>query len=247
MNLDVLFEDNHLLAISKPAGLLVQGDATGDPTLLDLATEYRRKRENKPGNVYLGLVHRLDRPVSGVVLLAKTSKAASRLSAQFRDNQVEKIYWAVIDPPKNANETRGIWKDWLAKDNQTNRVRLMNKTTEIPAGAQEAITEWQVLRQSRRHWLVELSPHTGRSHQLRVHCSAHLAPIHGDRKYGSTHPFGNALALHACLLTIEHPTLRTPISFLAPVPRSWQDFPCDFASEQMSLAVSRPVAPRPVP
>lgn len=245
MKLDVLFEDNHLLVISKPAGLLVQGDATGDPTLLDVAMEHRRVREKKPGKVFLGLVHRLDRPVSGVVLLAKTSKSAARLSEQFRENRVEKRYWTVIDAPVDPTSTHGVWRDWLLKDSETNRVRVLKKPTAGQASAREAVTEWRVLSQGSRYWLLELLPRTGRSHQLRVQCREHLAPIFGDRKYGSAHAMGNALALHACLLTIEHPTRRDKMAFLAPVPAAWRKFPFDFPAEQKALAASHPVFSRP--
>src|SRR5436309_14678315 len=120
--LDVLYEDNHCLAVNKPAGLLAQGDATGDPTLLDEARAYLKSRYDKPGNVYVGLVHRLDRPTSGVVLLARTSKAASRLSEQFRTGRVSKVYWAIVEGEPAAHS--GEWIDVLEKDRQANRVHL---------------------------------------------------------------------------------------------------------------------------
>ena len=119
MNLDVLFEDNHCLVVNKPAGLLSQGDASGDPSLVDLATHYLKCRYHKPGNVYLGLLHRLDRPTSGVVLLAKTSKAAGRLSAQFRQGTISKVYWAIVEG--KPREQEGEWVDLLEKDTRQNR------------------------------------------------------------------------------------------------------------------------------
>lgn len=222
MTLEILYEDNHLLVVSKPAGLLTQGDTTGDESLLDLAKQYRKDHENKPGNVYVGLVHRLDRPVSGIVVLAKTSKAASRLSEQFRAGTTEKRYLAVVEAQANSPRAgdEGIWENSLFKDERTNRVTVLKNA----AGGQWAQTHWKVLAREPQLQLLELSPRTGRSHQLRVHCAHHGMPIYGDKKYGSVHGFDGAVALHAHYLAIDHPTTKDRMEFRAPTPASWVRF-----------------------
>src|SRR5262245_42889957 len=181
MKLDVLFEDNHCLAVNKPAGLPSQGDESGDPSLVDIVTGYLRERYRKPGNVYVGLVHRLDRPTSGVVLVAKTSKAASRLSAQFRAGSISKVYWAIVE--RAPREDDGVWIDWLGKDRRINRACLL---AEGDSEGKEARVSFRVLeRWGDRAWL-ELRPWTGRSHQLRVQLARRGFPILGDGKYGGT-------------------------------------------------------------
>ncbi len=196
MNLEVLWEDNHCLAVNKPAGLLSQGDATGAPSLVDFAKEYIKAKYHKPGNVYLGLLHRLDRPTSGVVLLAKTSKAAGRLSAQFRDGSIAKVYWAIVEGQPREHE--GEWVDLLSKDTETNRVRV----TQAPSlTTKEARLSYRVLRPWSGYCKLELRPDTGRSHQLRVQLASRALPIVGDRKYGAKSLLkaadgGSRIALH---------------------------------------------------
>lgn len=219
MSLSVLWEDNHLLVVNKPAGLLCQGDRTGDVTLVDLAKSYRREHEGKSAGVYVGLVHRLDRPTSGVVALAKTSKAARRLSEQFRLRQVEKIYHAAVEIlPGRSIDCSGVftWRDDLHKES-TNVVHV---ATEVGQG-KSAETSVEVLDRRGPLALLELRPKTGRAHQLRVQCASRGFPIVGDRRYGSRRPFAGAIALHAWSLCIEHPTIKTLVTFIAPVPRSW--------------------------
>jgi 23S rRNA pseudouridine1911/1915/1917 synthase len=220
--LEILYEDNHLLAVNKPAGLLAQGDETGDPSLLDLVRADLKARYAKPGNVYVGLVHRLDRPVSGVVLLAKTSKAAGRLSEQFRVGAVKKVYWAICEG--TIAEDAGEWADSLLKDEARNVVQVVPAGTK---GAQEATLAFRVReRRGPRGTFVELLPVTGRSHQLRVQLAARGFPIVGDRKYGS-HARLEALdgvgriALHARSLTLTHPTRGEEVALEAPVPEDW--------------------------
>jgi 23S rRNA pseudouridine1911/1915/1917 synthase len=218
---DVLLEDNHCLAVNKPAGLLTQGDATGEPSLIDAARAYLREKYHKPGNVFVGLVHRLDRPVSGVVLLARTSKAAARLSEQFRAGTVEKVYWAVVEGI--CRDEAGEWVDWLWKDQARNVVRTVPAGT---AGAQEARLAYRVLGRGRRGTALELRPITGRSHQLRVQLAARGLPIVGDRKYGATSTLkaldgGHRVALHARELVIRHPTRAGAIAVVAPTPADW--------------------------
>ncbi|HEX8199084.1 MAG TPA: RluA family pseudouridine synthase [Isosphaeraceae bacterium] len=217
----VLYEDNHCLALDKPAGLLTQGDVTGAPSLIDAARDYLRATYHKPGNIFVGLVHRLDRPVSGVVMLARTSKAAARLSEQFRAGTVAKVYWAIVEGtwPEEAGE----WVDWLWKDQARNVVRPVPAGT---AGAQEARLAYRVLGRRARRTDLELRPITGRSHQLRVQLAARGLPIVGDRKYGAASSLealdgGHRVALHARELVVRHPTRAGAISVVAPIPADW--------------------------
>lgn len=217
MTLDVLYEDNHCLAVAKPAGLLVQGDRTGDRALVDLAKSYVRERYDKPGEVYLGAVHRLDRPVSGVVLLARTSKAAARLSAQFRDERVRKVYHAVVEsvPVREADEL----EHFLRKDPRTNHTAVAQADEE---GARLARLRYRVVRRLGSGALLEVHPRTGRSHQIRVQLAAVGAVIVGDVRYGSGRPLGHWIALHASELEFEHPTRRERVTLRAAHPEEWE-------------------------
>lgn len=219
--LDRLFEDNHCLAVDKPAGLLTQGDETGEPSLVDLLREDIKMRFHKPGNVYVGLVHRLDRPVSGVVLVARTSKAAARLSSQFREGAVRKVYRAVVEGYLRDDE--GEWADVLRKDERRNVVEVVPAGT---PGGKEARLAFRVVGRGARTTTVELRPTTGRGHQLRVQLAARGLPIVGDRKYGAATGLraldgGPRIALHARSLTFTHPTRREPVTVTAPVPADW--------------------------
>jgi 23S rRNA pseudouridine1911/1915/1917 synthase len=218
MTVSILFEDNHCLVVDKPAGMLTQGDATGDASLVDWARGDLKRRYAKQGNVFVGLVHRLDRPVSGVVLLAKTSKAAARLSEQFRAGTVEKVYEAVVEG--RAADDQGEWTDRLVKDEAHNVVRTTR------TGGIEARLAFRVLKRSARTTTLELRPITGRSHQLRVQLASRGLPIVGDRKYGATTALragdgGLRIALHARKLTFTHPTTRARLSVESPVPGDW--------------------------
>ena len=181
--LQVLYEDNHLLAVYKPAGVLSQGDETGDPTLLDAAKAWLKHKYAKPGNVFLGLVHRLDRPVAGVLLFAKTSKAAGRLSAEFRTGRVEKVYRAVVEgtpePPEQTLTSA------VVKDEEARRSRLVEAGT---AGAREAALHYRVLGTGKGVSLLAVVPQTGRRHQFRVQLAGIGHPILGDVKYGASGP-----------------------------------------------------------
>ncbi len=221
VRIDVLSEDNHCLALNTAAGLLTQGDVTGEPSLVEHARSYLKMRYGKPGNVFVGLVHRLDRPVSGVVLLARTSKAAARLSKQFRAGTVEKGYWAWVEG--TCPEDAGEWTDTLWKDEGRNVVRVVPRGTE---GGQEARLAFQVLGHDARTTLLELRPPTGRSHQLRVQLASRGLPILGDRKYGARTTLWALdgrprVALHAAQLTFTHPTKQEAISIVAPAPPDW--------------------------
>lgn len=216
----VLYEDNHVIIVSKKAGEIVQGDKTGDVPLLETVKQYVAERYNKPGNVFLGLVHRLDRPVSGVVLFARTSKALSRLSELFRTRALRKVYWAiVVNEPK---QHEGTLTHWLTRNEKTNTARAYDR--EVP-GSKKAVLDYKVIAHSDRYWLLQVELHTGRHHQIRCQLSKMGCPIKGDLKYGAprSNPDGS-ISLHARLLEFEHPVSHIPISVTAPVPhdRLWE-------------------------
>jgi 23S rRNA pseudouridine1911/1915/1917 synthase len=223
MRLDVLYEDNHCLVVNKPAGLPSQGNESGDESLVDVAGRYLKERYGKPGNVYVGLVHRLDRPTSGVALLARTSKAAARLAAQFREGAVEKVYWAIVEGSPGADD--GVWIDRLEKDRRTNASRVVGESEEAGKDARVA---FRVLRRWPGAAKLELRPMTGRSHQLRVQLASRGLPIRGDEKYGAkgrvaASDGGRRIALHARSLSFTHPTRREVIAVEAPVPADWPE------------------------
>ncbi len=216
-SLKILYDDNHCLAVAKPAGALMVGDETGDETLLDQAKHWVREKYNKPGDVFLGVVHRLDRPVSGVALYARTSKSASRLSDQFRRGSIEKTYNAWIDgSPPNGTHTL---TDWLIKNRNSNTTSVVREGT---PGARFSTLEFRVVSRSDRRSLVEIRPKTGRSHQIRVQFASRGFPILGDVKYGGakgTNP--RAIALHARSLIVQHPTQKIDLELLCELPLEW--------------------------
>jgi 23S rRNA pseudouridine1911/1915/1917 synthase len=203
----VLYEDNHCIAVVKPAGLLTAGDRTGDVSLADQVRDYLRVKYKKPGNVFVGIVHRLDRPVGGVVLFARTSKAASRLSEQFRSGRVEKVYEALVEGRVALRE--GLLEDRLVKDHKKNVVRCSSAAN---PRARESQLSYRRLRTAPSTTLLEIRPMTGRSHQIRVQLASAGHPIVGDQKYGSKRPFEQGIALRAVRLTFEHPTTKVPIA-----------------------------------
>jgi 23S rRNA pseudouridine1911/1915/1917 synthase len=225
--LRILFQDNHLFVVAKPVGIPVQGDATGSVSLLEQVREHRRIAEQKPGNVFVGLVHRLDRAVSGVVVFAKTSKAAARLSEQFRDRLVEKIYWAAVELRRPIMAASGVWTSFLKKDERTNHVHVVESGQGL-----EAVTAWKVLANGVGVALLELQPKTGRPHQLRVHCSAAGWPIVGDRRYGAKTLFPHGIALHAYALAFAHPTTKERLTFSVPPSKDWKALGVDLQGEQ---------------
>ena len=216
MHLVILFEDNHVIAVDKPAGVLVQGDHTHDPTLVARVRAHLKLRYAKPGNVYVGIVHRLDRPVSGAVVFARTSKAAARLSASFRNGKVEKTYNALVE--RVPEPTSGVLEHFLLKDTEHNRSRVVAAGT---PGARRARLHYQVLERIGTRALVEVHPETGRSHQIRVQLAAIGAVIVGDVRYGSPTPLRPMLALHASRLRLPHPTRDEIIDIRSPLPQSW--------------------------
>jgi 23S rRNA pseudouridine1911/1915/1917 synthase len=216
----VLYEDNHLLAVVKPAGLATMGLPDNRPTLLALAKEYVKHRYAKPGNVYLGVVSRLDVPVTGVVLLARTSKAARRLNEQFRARTVQKTYWAVVEGVVGPGAEECV--DWVRRDQHNRRVRI------VRPGQPEAKEARLVYRRLRKiqggNSLVEVEPQTGRKHQIRVQLADRGHPILGDRKYGSRRPFPVGIALHARRLVVDHPVRDGRITLESPIPETWASF-----------------------
>ena len=215
----ILYEDNHVLAVVKPAELPTMGVASDRASLLSVAKQYIGEKYNKPGNVYLGIVSRLDAPVTGIVVLARTSKAAGRLAQQFRDREVDKSYWALVEMQPDPPEATLV--DWVRKDERHRKVLL---TQPNAPGAQEARLTYRTIKPVRRAVLIEVDLETGRKHQIRVQLTAQQMPVLGDRKYKSRFPFEPGIALHARQLRFAHPVkknadgtdrARSPI--LAPV------------------------------
>lgn len=218
----VIYEDNHLLVVNKPAGVLVQGDKTGDETLIDHCKKYIKERYSKPGNVFLGLVHRLDRPVSGLVVLARTSKTLERMNRIFRERKVQKIYWAVVK--NNPGDINAELTHWLKKNKKKNIVDAFEN--EIP-DSHFAELKFRIVGELNGYYLLEVEPLTGRPHQIRIQLSSIGCPIKGDLKYG--YPLSNDdgnINLHAKRLYFTHPVRNEPLKLEAPLPQNefWQQF-----------------------
>lgn len=207
----IAYEDNHLLVVVKPPNLPTQADASGDADLFSLMKAYVKAAYAKPGAVYLGLVHRLDRPVGGLVALARTSKAAARLSAQVQARTLQRRYLAIVlgDPPEDATLT-----DWLLKNEATNTVTVVPAGT---SGAKEARLTLARLAANDGLALIAITLHTGRSHQIRVQCAHAGFPLWGDARYGQGRP-GQQIALWGAALGLLHPTGQAPLRFIAPPP-----------------------------
>ncbi len=216
--LDVCYEDNHLIAINKSCGVLVQGDETGDVPLVELTKQYIKEKHHKPGAVFLGVVHRIDRPVSGVVLFARTSKSLSRMNELFRTRETEKIYWAITD--QRPSRPEGTLTHWLLKDEKKNRTTAYSRET---PGALHSELSYRVIEQHQGFYLLEVAPKTGRPHQIRVQLSDMGCPILGDVKYGSTSMTNpQSIALHARRLSFIHPVQKVPLTVQAlPPNQSW--------------------------
>jgi len=215
--LEVLYVDNHLLAVAKPAGLPSVPDASGDESLLECARAWVEREFAKPGAAFLGVVQRLDRPVSGVLLFARTSKAAARLSEQFRARRVRKLYLAVGQgAPAPALGDAGELEQWLQKDEARNVVEVVPAGT---PGARRACTRWRVLARAGAHTRFELEPLSGRAHQLRRAAASLGCPLLGDLKYGSREALADkSVALHAHAIELEHPTRGERLRFTARAP-----------------------------
>jgi 23S rRNA pseudouridine1911/1915/1917 synthase len=218
----ILYEDNHIIIINKKVGELVQGDSTGDVTLADEVKNYLKVTYNKPGNVFAGLVHRIDRPVSGAVIFAKTSKALSRMTLKIKEREFSKIYLAIVKnkPPKDADELT----NYMIKNESQNKSYIVSSNTK---GAKLAQLRYRVIGSSDSYYLLEVELITGRHHQIRAQLAHMGCPIKGDLKYGFPRSNPDAsISLHAYKLHFEHPTLKTPIDIKAPKPSGmpWDAF-----------------------
>ena len=219
---DILFEDNHLIAVNKHAGDIVQIDDTGDEPLDEQVKKYIAAKYNKPNGAFLGVVHRLDRPVSGVILFAKTSKALERINLMFKSREMKKTYWAVVR--NRPQPTEGNLVHWLVKNSQKNVTKAHDKEV---AGSQRAELNYKLIGELNGYYLLEVDPITGRPHQIRVQLSTLNCPIVGDNKYG--YPRGSlkkSICLHARKLQFIHPVKKEPVSIFAPLPQDgfWERF-----------------------
>ncbi len=223
--LDILYEDNHCIGINKPSGWPTTHFDGTDETVDRLVKSYIREKYKKPGNIFLGIVHRLDKPTSGALLFAKTSKAARRLSEQFREGTIEKVYWAVVEEGRKVNDESpwvkesGSLDDFLLHDDFEHRVKIVDADT---PGAKPARLLYTVRNRMPGLVWLELRPHTGRKHQLRVQLAKRGTPIFGDGKYGSIQRLGASIGLHARSLTFLHPTTHNPTTITAEVPKVWR-------------------------
>lgn len=215
----ILYEDNHLLVINKPAGLVTQGASSDEISLSDLAKHYIKTKYQKPGNVYLGFVSRLDKLTTGVILLARTSKAAARLTKAFKDRKVYKTYQALV--PKADLPDSYTLTDFLRKNDAA---RKMETCPPQAKNGRQAILHFQLLNHYKSATHLEIKLETGRKHQIRVQLSNFGCPILGDRKYNSTLSFANGIALHSTQLTINHPVTKEQLTFKAPLPNEWNSW-----------------------
>lgn len=217
--MNVVYEDNHIIIVNKQSGEIVQGDKTGDTPLSDIVKQYIKEKYNKPGNVFLGVVHRLDRPVSGLVVFAKTSKALSRLNEMFRTGDVHKTYWAIVK--KNDIAPEATLTDWFTRNERQNKSYAHNR--EVP-GAKKAVLSYKVRSMSDNYMLLEVRLMTGRHHQIRCQLAHMGCPIKGDLKYGSprSNPDGS-ISLMSRRVEFVHPVSKETIAVEAPVPddRLW--------------------------
>ena len=218
----VLYEDNHLIVINKPAGALVQGDKTGDLPISDDVKAYIKNKYNKPGDVFLGTVHRLDRPTSGLVLFARTSKALTRMNALFKSGDIQKTYWAITE--KSPTTATGKLIDFLQKTERNNKSHVVSENT---AGAKKAELDYALKGKGDRYSFIEINPMTGRHHQIRVQLSHMGFIIKGDLKYGAKRSNKDgSICLHARKLSFVHPVKKETVEIVAPVPNDnlWKAF-----------------------
>ena len=224
--LNILYEDNHLLIVNKPGGLLVQGDRTGDTTLLDLAKAYIKDRYQKPGEVFLGLPHRLDRVTSGAVILSRTSKSLTRMTQIFKDRAIHKVYAGITHYEQNL-PTKDSLEGYIFKDRQRNKSRIVSERQlkQFPQ-ARKAKLDYKLLNHTHQWALYQIILYTGRPHQIRTQMSALGLPILGDLKYGSSQKLGKHIALHSWKLEFVHPVKKTLLQIEADLPNRfpWTEF-----------------------
>lgn len=220
--MNVIYEDNHIILVNKASSEIVQGDKTGDTPLSETVKQYIKEKYHKPGNVFLGVTHRLDRPVSGLVLFARTSKALSRLNEMFKTKEIKKTYWAIVknQPPAPAGEL----VHWLVRNEKQNKSYAYDREVK---DSKKAILDYKVIGRSERYYLLEINLQTGRHHQIRCQLAKMGCPIKGDLKYGAqrSNPDGS-ICLHARRIEFVHPVSKEKMSFEAPVPESalWKSF-----------------------
>lgn len=222
MAIEVLYEDNHLIGVNKKAGDITQGDKTGDETLPDKVKAWLKVKYDKPGNVFCGVIHRLDRPTIGIVLLAKTSKGLSRMNAMFQKKQVQKTYWAIVEEKPSTDS--GSLSDYLKKNDKQNKSYVVKKDT---PEAKHAELDFKLIASSDRYHLLEINPRTGRHHQIRTQLANLGSVIKGDLKYGAKRSNGDgSISLHARKIQFTHPVSKEIISITAPVPEDklWKWF-----------------------
>ncbi len=225
----VLYEDNHIIIVNKAPGEIVQGDKTGDKPLSDIMKEYLKEKYNKPGNVFCGVTHRLDRPTSGVVVFAKTSKALSRLNEMFKKGEMDKTYWAIVK--KQPESEQATLTHYLIKNERTNK--SMAYDTEKP-NTKKAVLHYKLIGRSQNYFLLEVNLETGRHHQIRCQLAKIACPIKGDLKYGAerSNPDGS-ISLHARSISFIHPVSKEKIEITAPTPDDnlWKALEANYSNE----------------
>ena len=233
----IIYEDNHLLVVNKRSGEIVQGDKTGDEPLSETYKAFIAQRDSKPGQVFLGVPHRLDRPVSGLTILAKTSKALERLSAMFREGNVHKTYWALVcsrPEPESA-----LLEDWLTRNEKMNKSFVCPN----PGGRKDAKLarlRYRLICPTERYWLVEVELLTGRHHQIRCQLAAHGAVIKGDLKYGAPRSnIDGSISLTARHISFIHPVKKTPLELTAPLPSDWKGVPAAYSDPSAPCTTDR--------
>ena len=239
---EILYEDNHLIVVLKPAGLLTQGDISGAPSLLDGIREYVKQRDHKPGNAYLGLVQRLDRPVSGVMIFAKTSKAAARLSSQLRNRQVGKLYAALTCSGNPAGFTGN---QWLAVENHLLRVRDKTIVAQSACrGSQHGLLRMKTLYGNKHGCFHLIALITGRKHQIRAQLAHRGLPVRGDRKYGAkqSYQLPEGIGLHALCCRFEHPVSQEQMVLAAPLPDGFTSWLCAAEAETLRSLLAEEIS-----
>lgn len=225
-DLEVIYEDNHLIAVNKLSGMIVHGDDTGDITLADLVKQYIKMRYDKPGDVFLGTIHRIDRPTSGVVVFARTSKALERMNKLLAEHKIHKTYYAVIR--SRPMPITGHLTHWLLREGDKNVTKAYDAPSNRNKGSKVAELDYELAGEIDAHYLLKVNPLTGRQHQIRAQLSKAGYPILGDIKYGSERPHhdGRSIYLHCQTMEFEHPVQKTPVKISADLPddRIWTMF-----------------------